>query len=643
MGKIIAQSIFVLIAVLLVNSHLLPSHPEHEDILEKADLLLDMMEYESAIVNYLKILSQAPQQKDVRKKIGIAYYQLGKVDDALNYIREELTVSPGNGDAYDFLTTILYKLNKLQEANAFLENLDFPVRLTKENPYIGHLACFILGMHSKENKRYGAAEAYFRKAIEKGHDPVKCYVQLIDIDFVQGKLDPAIRPVGYSSRRILTEAFEVCGAPAEFYFINGLRIFEKAKLYVISFVPLFRTSIRLFEVASELKPNFKDALYNLACISYNFKDFKKASEYFQKVIEIDPEDAEIKFYLDCCQRKIDPSLDKKLLSEQCPQWIDLSRDFIDNPDREYEYKYHNDIEFVFENINHLALEYIKASRFGEGLKRFRNGLKINPHSPEIHFNMGLVYSWLDNFEEAEKHTLLALREKDFIGRVPDWRKQEILRKTKADKQKTTAVPLSDWTFDAALKEGNYFLDAYNTLGTLYFERKEFEKAILAFQKVIEIYQGDAMGHYNLGCTYWAIDEKINAEKEWKDAVKYEGEMKRMEERGQISKDQLDVSLIVLYRPVAFRAHKSLGRLYLERNLKEKALKEFEKALKLEPEDPEPYYEIGKIYEEKSKYEEKYFRKAVSYYKRYLYLGGEEEAEVKERLKSLKKFGGVDRL
>lgn len=637
MGKITVQSIFVLITVLLVNSHLFPSHPAQEETLEKADLLLDMMEYESAIMNYLKVLSHDPQQRDVRKKIGYAYYQLEKVDNALNYIKEELNLFPDSGDAYDFLTSILYKLNKLHEANDFLESLDFPVRLTEENPYIGGLACFILGMYFKESKRYGIAEAYFRKAIEKGHDPVKCYVQLIDIDLIQGKLDPAIRLAGYSPRRILTEAFEAGGARAEFYFINGLRLFEKAKLYVISFVPLLRGSIRLFEVASELKPNFKDALYNLACISYNFNDFKKASVYFQEVIESDPEDAEVIFYLDCCQRKLDPSLDKKLLSEQCPKWIDLSRDFIDNPDREYEYKYHNDIEFVFENINHLALEYIKASRFQEGLKRFRNGLKINPRSPEIHFNMGLVYSWLDNFEEAEKHTLLALREKDFIGRVPDWRKQEILRKTKADKQKITTVPLFDWSFDAALKEGNYFLDAYNTLGTLYFEKKEIEKAILAFQKVIEIYQGDAMGHYNLGCAYWAIDDKENAEKEWKDAIRYEGKWKRMEERGQISKDQLDVSLIVLYRPVTFRAHKSLGRLYLERNLKEKALKEFERALKLEPEDPEPYYEIGKIYEEKSKYEEKYFRKAVSYYERYLYLGGEKEAEVKERLKALKRF------
>jgi len=43
------------------------SQPSQNDIIKEADLLLDMMEYESAIVNYLKVLSQDPQQRDVRK------------------------------------------------------------------------------------------------------------------------------------------------------------------------------------------------------------------------------------------------------------------------------------------------------------------------------------------------------------------------------------------------------------------------------------------------------------------------------------------------------------------------------------------------------------------------------------------------
>jgi tetratricopeptide (TPR) repeat protein len=70
-------------------------------------------------------------------------------------------------------------------------------------------------------------------------------------------------------------------------------------------------------------------------------------------------------------------------------------------------------------------------------------------------------------------------------------------------------------------------------------------------------------------------------------------------------------------------------------LPEKALKEFKKAIKLEPDDPEPYYELGNIYNKKSEHNEKYVRKAVFYYEKYLYLGGEKEEEVKVLLKPLK--------
>jgi hypothetical protein len=51
-----------------------------------------------------------------------------------------------------------------------------------------------------------------------------------------------------------------------------------------------------------------------------------------------------------------------------------------------------------------------------------------------------------------------------------------------------------------------------------------------------------------------------------------------------------------------------------------------------------YYELGKIYHQKYEIDKKNVEKAILYYERYLYLGGKEEAEVKESLKTLKKIG-----
>jgi len=616
-------------AVLIISIHSF-IHPEQEEIIKNADLLLDMMEYKAAITNYLKALSESPNQPDIRKHIAYAYFQLGKIDKSLKYIKEELELFPDNEDAYDLLVYILYRENKLGDSYTFLERLDFPVILTEDNPYIGGLGCFILGMYFKEIERYDMAKIYFRKALEKGYDSVKCYVQLIDIDLIKGTLQATPEFSRSWTPSILAEAIQTCGFLPEFHFINGLRYFEKSKSNIF----FFQRAIRSFEIALELKPGFKDAISNLAYLSYNYKGFKKAVEYFKRILEIEPENAEVKFYLDCALKKLDRSIEDGSISE-CPRKIDFSRAFIDKPDREYKYKFKNDIAFILERINHLGLEFIKNGKFPEALKRFRNGLIIDPGNPSFHFNMGMVYSWLDNLEEAEKHALIALRVKDFFGSVPDYRKIEILKKEKENIDKPITIPLSKWTFEVALKEGNYFLDAYNSLGTIYFKKKEFDNSILAFKKVIEIHPEDAMGHYNLGCAYWEINDWKNSEKEWKDAIKYEEKLKRMIERREISKNQLNISLIVLERTVSPPARKFLGRLYLEQNSPEKAVKEFEKAMKLEPGDPEPYYELGRIYHAKSELSEKYVRKAIFYYEKYLYFGGEKEKEVKKLLRSLK--------
>lgn len=631
--------ILIFALIFLFPCSYLISQTKQKEVIEEADLLLDMMEYKAAIINYLKALSEYPNQRDIRKNIGYAYFQLEKIDDALKYLKEELNLFPGNEDAYDLLVYILYRLNKLEEANKFLDRSDFSIRLTEENPHIGGLASFILGMHFKEIKKYGQAKEYFRKALEKGHDPVKCYVQLIDIDFIQGELDPAVRLVGYSPRRIIAEAIEKCDIQPEFYFMQGLRFFEKSKGNVL----FFRWSINAFEMALRLNPYFRDSLFNLACISYNFKDYAKTSEYFRQILEIEPENADIKFYLDCALKKIDQSFEEKSISE-CPQMINFSRDFIDKPDREYKYQFKNDLLFVLQNISYLALEFIKKGKFEEGITRYRNGLRIYPESPELNFNLGTVFLWQNNFKEAERHALIALRRKYYYVTLPDflisgkmnrYEREELLKKTPDGIHRSPETPLSQWTFDTAIKEGNYFSEAYDLLGKIYFGKGDLDKSLLAYKKEIELKHDDAMAHYNLGCIYWALNEWKKAEEEWKKAIKYEKEARDREDRAEIIKNPLAISMIVLKRPASYRAHKALGWLYLKKDLADKALKEFKKAIELEPDDPEPYYELGKIYHAKSESNEKYVREAIFYYEKYIYLGGKEEKEVKELLKSLK--------
>lgn len=615
--------ISILVALFLINGYS-TSQAKVKEIIKRADLLLDMMEYEPAIMNYLRASSLNPQRRNIRKKMGYAYFQLGRVNDALRYLKEELTLFPDNGDAYDLFVYVLFESDRIQENFAFLESLDLQTQTDKESPDPG-LGDFILGMHFKETENYDKATKYFRKALERGHDPMKYYVQLLDIYLL--RIDRSTErpttdfPIDGLGMVILNEARQnYGGTPSEIYFLFGLRYFENSN---------WQKARESFEIAARLQPDIdlKDALFNLASIKYNYKDFDKASEYFREIIETNPEDAEVKFYLDCCQKKLDTSLDNnKLMPEPCPKQINSSREFIDRPDRKYKRKFENDPSFVLQNINNLAVELVQSNKFHKALEKFRKGLKISPESPVLNLNTAIVYSWLDNLEEAEKHALLALRKKGF-GRVPKSRKRETLT--------TTKIPLSEWTFWVALEEGNYFSDAYNHLGTIYFKKGEYNKAKSAFRKTIEINPIDARGHFNLGCAYRVLGNRDRAEEEWKLALKYEKESKKHKESGYFSEDQLEIALIVLETRISFKVHKYLGELYLEKGLSDKAIKEFQKAIELEPDDPEPYYGIGKIYYKKAKQNAKYVRETIFYFEKYLYLGGEKEKEVKELLKGLK--------
>jgi len=365
--------ISILFVIFLISSHS-SSFQKPKVLIDSADLYLDMMEYKAAIDFYLKVISKNPKQRDIRKRIGYAYFQLEKFDAALQSIKEELKIYPDSEDAYNLLVYILFSLDKLDEANNFLKSYGFPISLTENNPYIGGLGCFILGMHSKKNKKYDKAIKYFRKALEKDYDPVKCFVQLIDIKLFQEGLKFA--------DEIFIESKKKCGNQSEFLFMKGLWYLELSKRN-IEYLPV---ALVYFTVALQLDPNFKEALFNLACIGYNSGDFKKASEYFRRLLKIEPDNSKIKFYLDCCLNKLSKSVE---MSPQCPKTISLTKNFIDHPDIEYKHKIKNDVAFVLQNIGNLAFELIKMGRFQAAMKRYHNALKIYPEHPVIN----LIWEW----------------------------------------------------------------------------------------------------------------------------------------------------------------------------------------------------------------------------------------------------------
>ncbi|MGB6340334.1 MAG: tetratricopeptide repeat protein, partial [Candidatus Aminicenantaceae bacterium] len=120
--------------------------------------------------------------------------------------------------------------------------------------------------------------------------------------------------------------------------------------------------------------------------------------------------------------------------------------------------------------------------------------------------------------------------------------------------------------------------------------------------------------------------------EWKKSIESEKSYMRPKEKGKKgSVEELQYVVTVLRKPISHRANMYLGMLYLKQDLIDKSLVHYEKAAAIEPENPAPYIDLGKIYQMKGDEE-----KALEFYEKYLYLGGEDVEETQKLIDSLKK-------
>lgn len=81
-----------------------------------ADLFLENGQYESAIYHYAKLLIEKPQQLELRYKIGLALYLMGKLPEAKQELSEVLAADPNLAAAHEVLGLVLLDEKKYAEA-----------------------------------------------------------------------------------------------------------------------------------------------------------------------------------------------------------------------------------------------------------------------------------------------------------------------------------------------------------------------------------------------------------------------------------------------------------------------------------------------------------------------------------------------
>ena len=373
-----------------------------------------------------------------------------------------------------------------------------------------------------------------------------------------------------------------------------------------------------FKKALEINPDLIDAKRNLAAIHYNRGEWKEAIKIWESVAEKIPDDFQSKLNIGRAYFHLGQLVEARAqfdklnittpVESYSPKKLSLVFISIDpwikfniTPQLNYEslLKYGLNIAKLREMgvkqlliaavLNQKALYILRTEgKVEEAIQILKLADQLDIRVYFIDYNLGQLYLNSGNLKRAREYALYTLQ----------YRK--------------------------------IFQEARDLLGNIYFQEGKHEQAAQEFREVIKISDSDAQGHYNLGCAYWAMREWDKAEEEWKKSIEYDVPVTAGEEYEKITQEGFDLYLIVQKISVSYRAHISLGSLYESKGLLEEAAKEYEKAVQREPNNPEAYFELGRLY-----YDKGVPQKAKYYLGKHISLGGKKQKEAKKMLDSLK--------
>jgi len=547
-----------------------------DDSLKRARQYADMALFGQAASYYESYISEKPNKRDVRVELAFAYMKLERYDDAVRVLEEEINRFSGVYEAYILLGAVYFAQGRLEESADSSRMVAAEIeeklmrrqsarryasrdaqqralnKMAKQTKNLG-VPYFILGLHQKKLGAYPEAEGYLRMAQRAGYDAVACNIHLIDIELQ--------RKDWLSARNKADAALVLLGRYAELYFLKGYAAYRMEEKFEAE---------ECFQLASEIKPYFDEAVKNWAKLLMQDLKYEKAQVLLQRVYKLKPYDLQSGFLLEsAAEKKPSPSIST------------LTKDFVDESEILYRYTFHSNLEFVLTAVNSTFMSQLRAGNLADAAGYLSAFLKLHKTSPDLNYNLALIYN---------------------IRELPGLALEYASRSTE-------------------LKEN--YKEAFDLIGNVFFKFKDYENSLLYYRKVMSLDPKDPMSHHNLGMVYFSQKKYAQAEQSFRQAIENEKASRKAEKKTRRSKKGLQVYLTVTTRTVAFESHKALGNIHMERGNPEEALAEYIIASELEPRDPDVHLRIGKIW-----FDRKDDGKAKHYFDIYRELGGEEE-KIKE--------------
>jgi tetratricopeptide (TPR) repeat protein len=150
----------------------------------KADALYQQKEYDEALKEYQRILTENQDLYQVYDKIGLCYYRLNDIENATEAFKLMLEKEPQSQDTLINLSAIYFEKGDLEEGMKYFEQLD---EKSLEDPSL----FYNIGILLFENRQIDMAIDYLQKCLAVDPRYVNGYYQLALVYLNKGDLEEA--------------------------------------------------------------------------------------------------------------------------------------------------------------------------------------------------------------------------------------------------------------------------------------------------------------------------------------------------------------------------------------------------------------------------------------------------------------------
>ena len=590
---------------IIIYIKLVPNNPKA--FLLKGKIYMNLNQYQNGLNSFLRSIKLGENSIDVLYGMGRAYKELYMFEDSLKYYNQALKLEP-TAKSHKLMAKCLYAMGKKENA---IEIYD---KILKINPndveaYFNKGICLsnlnlkeeAIQMYNKTielNPNY--IDAYFQrgycyynlKKYQKAMQEMNKVLQL-DQNYYQAYYEKGF--CFQKMKRYEEAIIEISKA------IQLNRYFEKAYFqrgYCCELINDFSSAIEDYKKVIELNKNSYKVYFRLGLCYFYIKDYNEALNVFDKGISLNRANYDAYYFKGICQRYL------KYYWDAIITFNFFLNCFVNNKSLSSRKICEEQISNVYYNKGRCLLS---LGRYSEAIQMFNNYLKKNRNSYEVYFNRAICYYKSHKYKKAINDLTFIIKE--LRGNNSSDKKDDSKNSEKKEDKKNDEN--GEWDDDDVNmgKKMKKIIEEENDgelWAEIYFLRS---KSYINLNQIVVALK-------DINYFFDLIEKEKNKIK--KDILKSKGDKDK--EKNLIKDNDkedfdLKVEKIIFKKYDISEAHFKKGYCLLALLDYSSALKEFEKAIKIDPSYVTAYFNIGLCYYNLNdkKNAIKYFNKILEYY------------------------------